>query len=862
MTGRAFFGPNGSGMVKFGLLNVLAAGVVAAVPVVTADSAGAETVSDMVARRSQKASAKKDRLLVESRELVYDRDKNTVSAVGNAQLYYQGRVLEADKVTYDRTANRVYATGNAKMTEAGGQVLYGERFELTDDFKDGFIDSLRVDTPEKTHFVAARGERTAGESTVFEKGTYTACDACKDDPSKPPLWQVRAKRIIHKNEERMVYYEDATLEFYGMPIAWIPFFSAPDSTVKRKSGFLAPRYITSSNIGVGVSLPYFWNLAPNYDLTLTPTLLSKQGFLGDIEWRHRLINGSYTIRANGIFQADPGVFLASPYGAGNRDFRGSVESKGKFLINEKWMWGWDAAASTDKWYYSNYKFRGYGTTNSLGQIANLGFQETTSTAYLTGKGERSWFDARVYYFRGLSYADWQKTQPVVHPVIDYDRRFTPPTIGGELALNANFTSVTRQEVAFQSVVMGNGTTPGRYLFPIGFNQYGQEIRLFDTCAPGQFNTQKCFVQGIGGSYSRGSVELAWRRTFIDPLGQSWTPFGSLRADLAFTSLDLKGPYNQYQSAFMSSENDFVARGMPAAGVTYRYPFVAASSIGSHVIEPIAQVVVRSRETGIGRMANEDAQSLVFDDTNLFEVNKFSGYDRVEGGSRANVGAQYTLTTPAGGTMSALFGQSYQIAGQNSYANPGIARTGLDSGLETQRSDYVSRIQIAPTSNFAVTGRARFDETNWALKRIEVQGTATFDQLSTSVIYARYAPQPDLGIFTRREGLSTSARLKITPNWYVSSSVLFDLSRHAVDKFYQTNAQSSNPVGVGAMSFGAGYNDECTTLGLVYTNSGKQTLADGSKERVQTVLLRLELRTLGSASYSYNVTSVSSDGISN
>ena len=87
MTGRAFVGPNGSGMVKLGLLSVLAVGVSAAVPVMTADSAGAETVSDLVARRSQKAGAKKDRLLVESRELVYDRDRNTVSAVGNAQLY-------------------------------------------------------------------------------------------------------------------------------------------------------------------------------------------------------------------------------------------------------------------------------------------------------------------------------------------------------------------------------------------------------------------------------------------------------------------------------------------------------------------------------------------------------------------------------------------------------------------------------------------------------------------------------------------------------------------------------------------------------------------------------------------------------
>ena len=101
------------------------------------------------------------------------------------------------------------------MTEADGQVFYGDKFEITNDFKDGFINSLRVETTDKTQFAAPRAERTGGETTVFERGTYTACDACKDDPSKPPLWQVRAKRIIHKNEERTVYYEDATIEFWA-----------------------------------------------------------------------------------------------------------------------------------------------------------------------------------------------------------------------------------------------------------------------------------------------------------------------------------------------------------------------------------------------------------------------------------------------------------------------------------------------------------------------------------------------------------------------------------------------------------------------------------------------------------------------
>ncbi len=856
MTGRAYFGRCGSGMV-FRRINpillVAAAGLTASAGVMAV--AHAQTMSDRLNKQAQKGDKAKDRLVVESQQLVFDKDKNTVSAVGNAQLYYQGRVLEADKVIYDRNTNRVFASGNAKLTEENGQIAYGDRFELTGDFKDGFIDSLRVETTDRTRLSAPRAERTDGETTVFERGTYTACDACKDDPSKPPLWQVRAKRIIHKNEERTIYYEDATLEFWGVPLAYIPYFSAPDSTVKRKSGFLPPHFVISTTLGYGASIPYFWAIAPNYDLTVTPTFMTRQGVLGQAEWRHRLMNGSYNIKASGIFQQDKSAFSNPPFGASNKDFRGSVESQGKFLINDKWQWGWDVTAATDKWFFQNYRYRtAYDDVFTI-----TGFKEQISTAYLTGKGERSYFDARGYYFRGLSYADWQKRQPVVAPVVDYDRRFVGlGGFGGELTLNANLTSITRAETDYQSLVRANGMTPGSYQFPIATG-----TSIYDTCAPGQYNRTNCFVRGVAGNYTRMSIEASWRRTFIDPLGQSWTPFASVRGDLAFASLDTKGAFNQYLPNFIDTSGDVISRAMPAAGLTYRYPFIADTSFGSHVIEPIAQVIARPKEGQIGKMPNEDAQSLTFDDTNLFEVNKFSGYDRVEGGSRANVGMQYTFTAAQGAFVSALFGQSHQIGGANSYATSDLAHVGANSGLETRHSDYVGRLQIQPSSRYSFIARARFDDSTFAMKRVELQATAALtDKLSASVLYARYAAQPDLGYYVRREGLSTSATYYITDNWYVLGTAQFDLSRNAQEKFYQqTGGQFSNALTFGSVQLGAGYRDECTTLAFVYGNSGKMTLSDGTRERVQTFMLRLELRTLGGAKYSYSQTSMATpDGL--
>src|SRR5215217_3422113 len=96
------------------------------------------TLNDALAAKTR-AGDGKDRLLVEAREIVYDNDNNRVSAVGDVEINYQGRVLQADRVTYDRKTGRVFAEGNARMTEASGAVITGSRFELTEDFKNGFI---------------------------------------------------------------------------------------------------------------------------------------------------------------------------------------------------------------------------------------------------------------------------------------------------------------------------------------------------------------------------------------------------------------------------------------------------------------------------------------------------------------------------------------------------------------------------------------------------------------------------------------------------------------------------------------------------------------------------------------------------
>ena len=812
-------------------------------------TAQAQTPSSTKPPSSAAKPAATDRLFLQAQEMIYNRDANTIEARGQVQLYYQGRVLQADRVRYDRERERVFAEGNAKLTEQDGSISYGQRIELTDDFKQGFVDSLRIDTTDKSYLTAGRAERTDGNFSVLERGTYTACAACEEDPGKPPLWQVRAKRIVHNKDEHTVYYEDATMELMGVPILWMPFFSAPDADARRKSGILAPRYIVRNNLGAGVGAPIFWAPAPNYDLTVTPTFYSQQGLFLDAEWRHQLINGAYRVRASGIFQNDPKVFQNPPNGPGNDRFRGALETTGQFYLNQRWRAGWDITILGDRWFMQDYRIP------TMALSANY-FREAISSVYLNGQSDNAFFDARAYYFKGLSRYDLQEQQPIVAPVIDYTKSFNidprKNVVGGQVDIDANFTHLTRTLASYEAV---------------GSRQLDSVYKLYSICST--YDRTNCIVRGMGGDYTRVTANLTWKQQFIDGAGQVWTPFMFTRVNGAFNTLnrsttvnfDTSGAAgasitNAHQSTLFGSDaNSWLGQIAPGMGLEYRYPFMASSSIGNHVIEPIVQVITRPNEISNASLVNEDSQSLVFDDTNLFLWNKFSGYDRFEGGTRLNYGAQYTLTLRSGAYANMMIGQSYQVAGTNSYATADAAHVGISSGLDTRQSDIVSRFVIAPNASASFMVKGRFDPLDMTMRRLDVAASVRVSaNLEGSLQYARYEAQPYIGYDKRREGISTAVKYKFHENYYANGNVIFDLSRHLYNTTVGGSAGLFSLAGIGG---GIGYMDDCTTLAVNYT-SVYQDKGTGTPVRNQTVLVQLQLRTLGDTRMQSNLSAVRVD----
>jgi len=789
-----------------GLVMADALGIVVTTPA----SAQSFTYNPLPPRPKPAPRPNDGQMLVQAVEVDYDYNNSRVSAVGNVQMFYNGTSVEADKVIYDQKTKRLHAEGNIRMTDADGKVTYANIMDLSDDYRDGFVDSLRVDTADQTRMAASRADRSSGNYTVFENGVYTACAPCKDDPKKPPLWQVKGARIIHDQTDKMLYFENAQLEFFGVPMAYLPYFSTPDPTVKRKTGFLMPGFSETAGYGFGVETPFYWAIAPDYDATFNPRFTTRQGVLLQGEFRQRLINGAYQIRAYGIDQLYPGAFAGQP---GDRQFRGGIDTKGQFALNDKWVWGWEGVLLTDYAFFSDYRLAQY--RDPLGSFLNLP-TEAISQLYLTGVGNRSFFDARTIYY--LSFSGNQDKVPVIHPVIDYSNVLNSPILGGEFSYKTNFTSLTRETAAFDPITTLANTNG---------------LCLTASADPMARLPSQCLLRGIPGTYTRLSAEAQWRRSFTDPIGQIWTPFAILRAD----AIDASISNQPGVSNFLPVGDTQAVRAMPTVGLEYRYPFINVQPWGTTTIEPIAQVIIRPNETYAGKLPNEDAQSMVFDASNLFAVDKFSGYDRVEGGGRANVGVQATTQFDRGGSINALFGQSYQLFGLNSFAVRDVTNTGVDSGLQTARSDYVARVNYSPNRTYTFSVRSRMDEATLNINRFEAEGRANFDRWSVSLMYGNYAAQADLGYLTRREGLLGSGSIKVAANWVVSGGARWDLEANKINQYI----------------VGAGYVDDCFVLAANYVTSYNYTAGVTPPVLSHAFMLQIGLRTLANTSSSSSPT---------
>jgi LPS-assembly protein len=202
-------------------------------------------------------------------EVEYDEQLALTVARGHVEISQSGRVLLADTVSYNQRTDTVTASGNVSFSQPTGEIVFADFMELRDAMSEGFAKNVRMLLADRSRLAANTARRTNGNRTELRRGVYSPCDLCKNDPSAPPAWQLKAREIDHDKELQLIEFRDATMEIDGWPVFYSPYISAPDPSVKRASGFLMPSIGGSNTLGANVTIPYYWVLGPDKDLTLT-----------------------------------------------------------------------------------------------------------------------------------------------------------------------------------------------------------------------------------------------------------------------------------------------------------------------------------------------------------------------------------------------------------------------------------------------------------------------------------------------------------------------------------------------------------------------------------------------------------------
>lgn len=373
-------------------------------------------------------------ILLSADRLVYDDGNKAVTALGKVEISDGERILLADEVTYDTDQGTVEAKGNVNLLEPSGDVIFADSMKLDDGFKQGFIKHVKVLFADNSRLAGSLANKTDGEKTLY-KAVYSPCPVCKTDPEKPLVWQMKAAKVIHDEKNQEIIYRHARLEVLGVPIAYTPYFSHPDPTVKKKSGFLFPTFQQSTTLGTSVQAPYYWVIDQSQDLTLTPMFYSEQGEILRGTHRKLFLNG----------ETDTDLSLAhvnSRSDPEQKTIRGHLFAKGDFNLNEYWRTGYDVNVTSDKTYLDKF---------------NIDSRDVLrSKAFVEAFDDRGYFTTKTYYFQGLRETDDSDTIPMVLPQFEYNTVSNPDKYGNRFDFTVSGASLTREVGADSSRVSMKG----------------------------------------------------------------------------------------------------------------------------------------------------------------------------------------------------------------------------------------------------------------------------------------------------------------------------------------------------------------------------------------------------------------------
>ncbi|ANI77254.1 LPS-assembly protein LptD [Sphingobium sp. EP60837] len=388
-------------------------------------------------------------------------------------------------------------------------------------------------------------------------------------------------------------------------------------------------------------------------------------------------------------------------------------------------------------------------------------------------GENSYFSIAGWAVQTLRSGDPQGQTPIALPVIDYRLRLLDPLLGGRIQLQANSLAITRTD--------------------------GQD-------------TQRAFAA------------FEWNLRKLTGMGQEVNFTTYLRGDVYHSSDNLLNNIPRY-----AGDPGWKARGIAAAAMDVRWPFIGEAFGGVQRIAPRVQIVAAPRLANLS-VPNEDARAIDLEDSNLFALNRFAGYDRFEDSSRITYGLEYNLSLP-GFSLDTVVGQSYRLDNRESILPDG-------TGLSDRMSDIVGRTTVRYKDFISLIHRFRLDKDGLSVRRNEVDATIGSRKTYAMVGYLRLNRNAATGLedLQDREELRLGGRVQFARFWSVFGSTVVDLTDGKEDPL--SVADGYEPV---RHRLGVAYEDDCLTLGLTWR---RDYLAAGDARKGNSFQLRLAFRNIG------------------
>jgi len=672
----------------FSRTRTLSAGLLATTLLVSAPYLAKAAVDPAIAPQEEKIPVD-----MNAGTLIYDEKKQLVTASEDVEFIYGDRILRAQTVTYDLETEIVEAVGEVVILEPNGDVHFAESIELSRDLGDGFVKKLRSVLSDGSRVKASEGQRIGARETIMRKAVYTACEPCKKNPEKAPVWQIKAREVVHDNVDKSIVYDDATFEVYGTPVLYTPYFRHSDGTVDRQSGWLAPSLSFSSEQGFGVENSYYFDIAPDLDATLGARVFAQQNPLLLGEVRKRFDKAAVEFQG-GITYAERDDSVGGVTVRTDKEVRGHLFGEGLLEINEKWRTGFDVETVTDDQYAREYDI----TSDDV--LENQLYAERFSG--------RDYAAIRSFYYQDVRVSERQRDQPLILPEIEASFYGEPNQFfGGQWQANFSGLGLNRLE-----------------------------------------NGQETY---------RLSSDLGWYKRAVMPIGLVNTVDLNARTDVF---------YFDGRSADL---DDNQARFFPTAHFESRYPLARQFEKSQMVIEPkVSLTLAPNLGDDSVDIPNEDSQDVQIDTVNLYNANRFPGYDRVEDISRFTYGVRTGIYDFKNNEAEIFLGQSLRLEEDGGLFSEG-------SGLEDNVSDIVGEVKAKFTPYVDLNYRFQFDGKDFSSKRHEVSsifkgGPIT---LNTNYLYASAFNTTDIP--DDREQVNSTLKLQLTPQWAARTGAVYDFS---------------------------------------------------------------------------------------